>query len=510
MFSYCDAIIEMDLSNFQTSSVGDMGNMFCGCSSLKSIDLSNINTARVEVMAEMFKGCISLTTLDLSNFNVRNVKNMGNMFTNCKSLKTLNLNSFYPQSAQYVDNLLKNCESLHSVYFTNFRSANVLNMDDMFLNCKNLEYVNLENYSTNRNKERFYYFPHSKKNLVVCTKDTYLKQIIERQYCNVVSCATNWYDYQKKVINGTNECTTDCNSTNYKYEYNSKCYSNCLIGTYNNNFKCENWHQDCKECEEGFTTDNSNCITCLSSTKYLYLGNFLSECPRGYYSDTDLNQKVCKCELIQCYECTRESLKQNLCTICETDDGYYPVYGNSDNPYSPYYNCSKPLEGFYLDEEISVYKYCYLSCKTCNIDGNEEEHNCIQCKPGYNFEMHFIIYKNCYEECPNYNYYDEEEQIWLCTKEEKCPENYDKLIEPKKQCIDHCTKDDMYQYEFKKKCYEICPSNSIERENNTILFGSSIFNRYFCKPICYEDSPFEIMITQNCVQNCEIKHINDL
>ena len=93
--------------------------------------------------------------------------------------------------------------------------------------------------------------------------------------------------------------------------------------------------------------------------------------------------------------------------------------------------------------------------------------------------MHFIIYKNCYEECPNYNYYDEEEQIWLCTKEEKCPENYDKLIEPKKQCIDHCTKDDMYQYEFKKKCYEICPSNSIEIENNTIIFGSSIFNRYF-------------------------------
>ena len=108
MFSYCGAIIEMDLSHFQTSSVGDMGNMFCGCSSLKSIDLSNINTVRVEVMKEIFKGCTSLTTLDLSNFNVRSVKNMGNMFTNCKSLKTLNLNSFFPQSAQYVDNLLKN------------------------------------------------------------------------------------------------------------------------------------------------------------------------------------------------------------------------------------------------------------------------------------------------------------------------------------------------------------------------------------------------------------------
>ena len=38
-------------------------------------------------MSEMFSGCNSLTNLDLSNFNTQNVTNMSAMFSGCKSLK---------------------------------------------------------------------------------------------------------------------------------------------------------------------------------------------------------------------------------------------------------------------------------------------------------------------------------------------------------------------------------------------------------------------------------------
>ena len=42
----------------------------------------------------MFYGCSSLKELNLNNFNTNNVTNMGGMFFRCSSLKELNLNNF--------------------------------------------------------------------------------------------------------------------------------------------------------------------------------------------------------------------------------------------------------------------------------------------------------------------------------------------------------------------------------------------------------------------------------
>ena len=38
-------------------------------------------------MSQMFEGCKLLRNLNLSNFNTKNVVNMGNMFSVCKLLK---------------------------------------------------------------------------------------------------------------------------------------------------------------------------------------------------------------------------------------------------------------------------------------------------------------------------------------------------------------------------------------------------------------------------------------
>ena len=54
-----------------------MGSMFSGCNSLSSLDLSNFNTQNVTDMSYMFCGCNSLSSIDLSNFNTQNVINMG-------------------------------------------------------------------------------------------------------------------------------------------------------------------------------------------------------------------------------------------------------------------------------------------------------------------------------------------------------------------------------------------------------------------------------------------------
>ena len=54
--------------------------MFSRCNSLTNLNLSNFNAYNITNMRSMFSHCESLTNLNLSNFNTQNVINMKRMF----------------------------------------------------------------------------------------------------------------------------------------------------------------------------------------------------------------------------------------------------------------------------------------------------------------------------------------------------------------------------------------------------------------------------------------------
>ena len=86
MFSYCESLTTLDVSNFDTSNVTDMSCMFYECKSLTTLGLSHFDTSNVTEMWSMFYCCHSLTSLDVSNFNISNVIYMMDMFYGCDSL----------------------------------------------------------------------------------------------------------------------------------------------------------------------------------------------------------------------------------------------------------------------------------------------------------------------------------------------------------------------------------------------------------------------------------------
>ena len=57
-----------------------MIGIFSGCSSLKELNLTNFKTDNVENMGWMFSECSSLKELNLTNFNTENVIDMRSMF----------------------------------------------------------------------------------------------------------------------------------------------------------------------------------------------------------------------------------------------------------------------------------------------------------------------------------------------------------------------------------------------------------------------------------------------
>lgn len=119
MFSNCENLTTLDVSNFNTINVTNMNNMFNSCYSLKTLDVSNFDTSKVTDMSYMFYICNSLTALDLSNFNTSKVTNMEFMLSGSYSLTTLNLSNFNTSKVTSMLRIFYNCNSLTTVKVIN-------------------------------------------------------------------------------------------------------------------------------------------------------------------------------------------------------------------------------------------------------------------------------------------------------------------------------------------------------------------------------------------------------
>ena len=458
LFGHCSTITEINLTNFDSSSVIDMRDTFWDCFSLTSIDLSNLKTENVIDMWGFFIGCNSLRSLDLKSFNTSKVTSLVHMFENGYSLISLDL--------------------------SNFDTYEVTEMTRLFHDCKNLEYINLKNFIENENKNvnSEEIFTGIAKNAVICLnpiKVLTLYNIAKNMVCVTISCKENWRSVQKKIVIGTEECIDDCNSSSNKYEYNGKCYSECPEDTINYNYKCyskeEKCDHNCKTCmiNSNFII-SSNCTTCYSD-QFLDNGKCVDNCSNGYYYDElDPSIKKCKCDLIKCKSCTNESLTKNLCISCNEEYNYYPILNDTES-FGDFINCNnETIPGYYFDDNDKYYKKCYISCSSCKEKGNHTNHNCLTCASDYIYNITISGAINCYQSCPKI---------------------FSKLIPAKKLCIDDCSKDNDYKYEFRNKCYRECPYNISQK---------SEVKNFYCEAQCSKEYPFEIVETQLCVNNCTI------
>ena len=159
MFYGCSSLTELDLSNFVTSEVTDMSSMFYACEGLTELNISNFDTSEVTDMSYMFSGCKSLTELNLSNFDTSRVTNMNNMFSACYGLTELNLSNFITSQVTDMGNMFSVCRSLTELNLSNFDTSRVTNMSYMFMMCYGLTELNLSHFDTSvvRNMGMMFY-----------------------------------------------------------------------------------------------------------------------------------------------------------------------------------------------------------------------------------------------------------------------------------------------------------------------------------------------------------------
>ena len=524
MFSNCNSLNYLKISNFETSKVENMAKMFYGCSSLISLDISNFETNNVVNMEYMFRECTNLVDLKLpSNFITSSVTDMNSMFSGCSKLESLDLSSFSTNSVTNMESMFENCEKLSYLDLSTFNTEKVDNMKKMFYGCSSLIYINLYSFLEKSNLIIDDIFTNTPDNLIYCIneqntpkiKNVFSNKNTKNDCSNICFLETKQLNIEEK------KCILDCSkSDKNNYEYNNTCYEGCPKRTKissTNEFLCvdlnceyyynyeqtdclttledgyylndtilktiDKCHTDCKTCNKGEENGNSNCLTCKDSNKYFDSGNCVDECEKDYYTD-DLRNKICTCSAdIKCKECSEESISHNLCISCNKD--YYSKF--NENYENSFVNCYKDLEkeGYYLID--NYYHACYSSCKKCSQTGNADNHKCDECKENYILINETNKENNCYKKCSFYYYFDSSSQ-YQCTETNKCPSEQNKLIDEKNKCIDKCSNDNFYRYEYKDECFINCPTETI-------------FDNYICKDINLKTEEKELSSQTNIIRN---------
>lgn len=146
MFSDCKSLTQIDLSNFDTSKVINMRGMFYHCKVLIQLDLSHFDTSKVTTMYCMFCRCEALTQLDISSFNTSQVTNMCYMFSYCSNLASLDLSSFNISKVNDIEEMFYDCKKLTAIYISDkWKTNSVIYSDNMFKKCYSLPNFSQEN-----------------------------------------------------------------------------------------------------------------------------------------------------------------------------------------------------------------------------------------------------------------------------------------------------------------------------------------------------------------------------
>ena len=303
MFEGCSSLTFINLTNFNTSKVTSMYSMFNGCKSLTSINVSSFNTLKVGDIDGIFRDCSSLTFIDITNFNTSSATDMRNMFNGCSSLTSIDLSNFNTSQVTSMLDAFHGCLKLISLNLSSFETSLVTDMEYLFSDCINLEYINLKNFnessldnSPSYYQKMFYNLP---ENLVVCinqnlTERKIFPQITEKK-CYTIDCSDDWKSRRYKIIANTRTCIDSCNnSTEYKYEYDGKCYANCSYYYYvvnESNYYCTN-NLSCPEEYPNLIETKKKCI------KY----DFLNSIQDMLKIERNESEKMSKEEEIKCYD----------------------------------------------------------------------------------------------------------------------------------------------------------------------------------------------------------------
>ena len=439
-----NSLISLDFSNFDSSKLVSVENLFNELTSLKYIDLSNFGGALTS-MKGLFKDLNSLESIKLNNIKTSKVTSIESMFENCASLTSIDLTDLDTTSLINMQKLFSGCSALKIIDFSNLNMENVHSVSDIFNGIgTNFEYIILTNaklsdelFSEIKDEltDKYYYIDCSTSEIIqngdykCCDSDEetncfyclnnkiiFYDKISFLEGKEQISCeniditkyylkeegAKKFYSKCENAITNCDECSSEEQCTKCKTGYAFKIESSSIEcveeGTLINNkhfyttdsgityYSCNSYNDiiNCDECSNGNT-----CNKCIEGYSLKYdnsiecvLKTSISSSKQFYTNDTGITYYSCSLhsEIDKCSECT----SRNKCDKCQTN------YAFKIGDYSIECVLKTSLTDgnhFYTnDSEISYYS-CSLYNDIANCDECTNRNTCTKCKTGYAFKI---------------------------------------------------------------------------------------------------------------------------
>ena len=153
MFRCATKLIELDISNWNTSNVTTMYGMFSGSSSQGSMAFTNLPIGNWDVsnvldMTGMFNRCTNMSTIPVGNWNMTKCKNIYQMFNSCTGLISIPVGNWDLANCENAAAVFQNCENLTELDVSNWKLSKCKNMNAMFVRCKSLSNIDVSNFDT--------------------------------------------------------------------------------------------------------------------------------------------------------------------------------------------------------------------------------------------------------------------------------------------------------------------------------------------------------------------------
>lgn len=143
----------LNTSNWDTSRVTTMDNMFFNCFALKELNVSTWDVSNVTNIRHIFDRCESLQVLDVSAWDVSKVTDMSGAFSSLNNVTVLDVSNWNTSSCQKMEDLFWCSEKVTVLDVSNWDVSKVKNMDRMFTSCKNLKYLDISNWDVSSVEE---------------------------------------------------------------------------------------------------------------------------------------------------------------------------------------------------------------------------------------------------------------------------------------------------------------------------------------------------------------------
>ena len=148
LFYECNALTQLDLSNWDTGNIQYMISTFNGCNNLTELNCSTWNTGKVYNLQLAFLNCNSLVTIPVRDWDTRSVMYMDKTFMNCTSLVNLDVSKWDTSKVVELTNTFYHCSSLKTLDVSKWKTSNVLRSDSLFAGCEKLTSLDVSKWDT--------------------------------------------------------------------------------------------------------------------------------------------------------------------------------------------------------------------------------------------------------------------------------------------------------------------------------------------------------------------------